>query len=246
MTAADGRATADGSAAPRGAGRPRLTSKGAVLLLAVLGAGTLLAGGSRTWVSGTVDDPVLGASRVAGSGTEVVPGLVALALAALAAVIATATSGRVARVVTLVIAALATCGLGGLVTRVLLDPSGVLGSVAAQSTGRTGSIETHASATGWAWAGVAAVAVLAAAVLAAGIGLRRWSGLSSRYEAPTAPRAGAPAGEGRGARGERVTSDWDRLSVGDDPTDDPTAARPADAPAEDRPPDEPTPGRPDR
>ncbi len=202
---------------PASRARGRLTSKGGVVLLALLGAGALLAGGSRTWVSGTVDDPVLGASRVTGSGTDVVPGLVALSLAAFAAVLATTTSGRVARRVTLVVAGLTALGLGALVVRVLLDPSGVLGSVAARSTGRTGSIETHAVAGAWPWVGLVAVLLLLAATAAAAAGLRRWSGLSARYDAP-----GGARGEGRGSRGERVASDWDRLTQGDDPTEGPS------------------------
>ena len=43
------------------------TSKAGVVLLALLGAGVLLASGSRTWVTGTVNDAVLGASRISGT-----------------------------------------------------------------------------------------------------------------------------------------------------------------------------------
>ena len=43
--------------------------------------------------------------------------------------------------------------------------------------------------------------------LAALAGARRWAGLSSTYEAPARSR-------------ERVVSDWDRLSLGEDPTRD--------------------------
>jgi len=65
--------------------RLRLTSKVSVILRALLGAGTLLASGGRTWVTGTVDDPVLGASRGTGTGSQVASGVVALALVAAAA-----------------------------------------------------------------------------------------------------------------------------------------------------------------
>lgn len=195
----------------------RLTSKGVVIALAIVGGGIVLAASTRPWVTGTVDDAVLGTSRITGTGTEVAPGLVALSLAALAAVIASTTSGRVVRVVTLVLAALCSGGLVVLVARTLLDPSGVLGRVAAASTGRTGTLETHASPSAWPWIALAGVVVLLMATVDAFLGARRWQGLSDRYDAPA-------SGDRRGPRGERVVSDWDRLSSGEDPT------------AEDRPP----------
>ena len=187
------------------------TSKSGVVLLAIIGAGLLLAGGSRVWVTGTVDDAVLGASRITGTGTQVASGVVALALAALAAAVASTTSGPVVRRVTLVLLVLAALGEAFFVARVLLDPSGVLGSVAATSTGRTGTIETRASVTAWPWLGLGAVALLLAAGLGGWVGSRRWRGLGARYE--------TPGSETAGPRGQRVASDWDRLDAGDDPTD---------------------------
>jgi uncharacterized membrane protein (TIGR02234 family) len=192
-------------------------TKSGVVLLALLGAGLLLVSGSRTWVTGTVDDAVLGASRISGTGTQVASGVVALALAALAAAIASTTSGRVVRRVTLALLLLAALAEAAFVGRVLLDPSGVLGSVAAASTGRTGTIETRAAATAWAWLALGAVVLLVVAAVGGWFGSGRWRGLGARYEAPDADRAGA--------RGQRVASDWDRLDAGEDPTDpgeDPT------------------------
>jgi uncharacterized membrane protein (TIGR02234 family) len=186
-------------------------TKSGVVLLAIVGAGLLLVSGSRTWVTGTVDDAVLGASRISGTGTEVASGVVALALAALAAAIASTTSGRVVRRVTLALLLLVALGEAVFVGRVLLDPSGVLGSVAAASTGRTGTIETRASATVWPWLALGAVVLLVAAAVGGWLGSGRWRGLGARYEAPDADRAGA--------RGQRVASDWDRLDAGEDPTD---------------------------
>ncbi len=86
------------------------TSKAGVVLLALLGAGVLLASGSRTWVTGTVNDAVLGASRISGTGTQVASGVIALALAAAAAGIASTTSGPVVRRLTLALLALAAAG----------------------------------------------------------------------------------------------------------------------------------------
>ena len=197
----------------------RLTRKSTVVGLAVVGAAVVLVSAGRTWVTGTVDDAVLGASRIGGIGTEVAPGIVALALAAAAATLASATSGRVVRVVTVVVELVCALALGGLAARVLLDPSGVLGRVAATSTGRTGTIETHASAGPWPWIALSGAVLLVAAGLAGAVGSRRWRGLSARYDAPTGP-GGLPGRQGTGSRGERVASDWDRLSGGDDPTVD--------------------------
>jgi uncharacterized membrane protein (TIGR02234 family) len=202
--------------------RPGPTSKAGVVLLALLGAGVLLVSGSRTWVSGTVDDAVLGASRVTGTGTQVASGVIALALAAGAAAVASTTSGPRVRRVTLAVVLLAAAGEALFIGRVLLDPSGVLGSVAAASTGRTGTIETNAHVTSWPWLALTAVALLVAAGIGGWVGSRRWHGLGARYE--------APASEAAGPRGQRVASDWDRLDAGEDPTlhdtpavrDDPT------------------------
>ena len=190
--------------------RLRPTSKAGVVLLALLGAGILLVSGSRVWVTGTVDDAVLGASRITGTGTQVASGVIALALAAAAAAIATTTSGPVVRRVTLVVLLLAAAAEAFFAARVLLDPSGVLGSVAAASTGRTGTIETRATVTAWPWIALLAVVLLLVAGVGGWVGSRTWRGLGSRYETPGA--------DGTGPRGQRVASDWDRLDAGEDPT----------------------------
>ncbi len=196
--------------------RLRPTSKLGVILLALVGAGVLLTSGGRTWVTGTVDDPVLGASRILGTGSELATGVVALALVAAAAALASATSGPAVRRVTLVVLALAGLGAGFVATRIALDPEQSLGAVAARSLGRTGTIETHATPTAWPWIAVAASVLLLVAAVGGWVGAGSWRGLGAKYEAP-----GATAGP----RGQRVASDWDRLDAGDDPTarDEPTA-----------------------
>jgi hypothetical protein len=192
--------------------RLRPTSQAGVVVFAVLGAGLLLVSASRAWVTGTVDDAVLGSSRITGTGTEVATGATAVALAAAAAALASTTAGRVVRRAAL--AALSLCAVGEVVIigRVLLDPAGALGAVAARQAGRTGSIETHAAATSWPWIGLVGAALLVAAAAGGWVGARRWRGLGVRYETPGATAAGA--------RGQRVASDWDRLDAGDDPTEE--------------------------
>ena len=65
----------------------RLSSKGVVVLRALVGAGLLLISAFRPWVTGAVDDAVLGATRISATGAEVAPGLSAVALAIGAAAI---------------------------------------------------------------------------------------------------------------------------------------------------------------
>lgn len=187
----------------------RLTSKLVVVLLALLGSGILLASGGRIWVNGTVDDAVLGASRISGTGTEVASGVVALALVGAAAALASATGGAVVRRLTLAVLALAGIAEAVIAARVALAPEDPLGTIAAKAAGRTGSIEAHATVTAWPWICVVAGALLVLAAAAGWMGAARWRGLGARYEAPTTSA---------GARGQRVATDWDRLDAGDDPT----------------------------
>ncbi|GGL24905.1 Trp biosynthesis-associated membrane protein [Phycicoccus endophyticus] len=192
----------------------RLTGRGPVALLALLGAGVLLAAGFRPWVAGTVVDAVLSGSRVEADGGEVAPGLTAVALAVAAAAVAVVAAGRVARTVALALWAGCLALAAALSIRVLADPSGVLGPVAAARVGRTGSVEADAAATPWPWVALLGVLLCAAALAAAVAGRRRWAGPARRYEAPA-----RDGGEVPGRRGERVPSAWEDLSAGRDPTD---------------------------
>ena len=192
--------------------RLRPTSQAGAVLLAALGAAVLLVGASRTWVTGTVEDAVLGSSRIFASGTEVAPGVTAVALAAAAAALASTTAGRIVRRAALAALTLCAAGEVAVIGRVLLDPAGALGAVAARQAGRTGSIETHAAVTAWPWISLVGAGLLMAAAVGGWAGARRWRGLGARYEAPGTTASGA--------RGQRVASDWDRLDAGDDPTDE--------------------------
>ncbi|HET7305259.1 MAG TPA: Trp biosynthesis-associated membrane protein [Segeticoccus sp.] len=188
----------------------RLLSKRVVLVVVLLAAAFLLVSGSRTWVEGRVEGSVLGATALHGTGTDVAKGVLGAALVAAAAAIAAATGRRIVRWVGGVAIVLAAV-LGGIsVMQLVSEPGRALGRLAATSTGRTGDISATGSPTVWPWLALAACVLLAlggVATLAAG---RRWSGLSSSYDAP-AGGAGAPARR-------RVESDWDRLSRGEDPT----------------------------
>ena len=192
----------------------RLSRKGVVALLALVGATGILVSAFRPWVTGAVDDAVLGATQISATGAEVAPGLSAVALAVAAAAIAVVAAGRVARVVAVIAYAVCLVLAVGLAVRVIADPAGVLGPVAASRVGRTGSVEAVAEATAWPWAALLAAAVAFLGLVGAVVGLRTWGGPSQRYEAPD-----RRAEEVAGPRGERVTSQWDELSAGRDPTD---------------------------
>ncbi len=184
---------------------------GAVLIGALAALLTVIAAG-RPWIEGTVDDAMIGGSLQQVGGDEAVTGIVALGLVLLAGAVAAAATRTVGRRVAAVILLLTALFLGALVLRVIMDPSAILGSAAAADTGRTGSLTATGEATGWAY--LALVPALLGLVLAAlaGRGATAWPQPSSAYDRPETERPGK--------RGERVTSDWERLSEGEDPTAD--------------------------
>ncbi|AKU16750.1 Trp biosynthesis-associated membrane protein [Luteipulveratus mongoliensis] len=185
-----------------------MTAKRTVLIEVLVAAVVLLACSARTWVEGTVSDVVLQDSTVSVSGSKAAAGVVAGALVGAAAAVATATGGRIVRWVGAIAALLAGLLAVVLTLRVILDPSDVVGRQAATTTGRTGSVEADGSVTVWVWIALVGALLLLAAGASATVGMRRWAGLSSRYDAPTADK---PA---------RQESDWERLSKGEDPTAD--------------------------
>ncbi|MDO5501749.1 MAG: Trp biosynthesis-associated membrane protein [Actinomycetia bacterium] len=191
-----------------------LTRRPAAILIA--GVAALLAPilARQPWVRGTVDDAMIGGSLQQASGDEAVTGFVALGLVILAGTVAAAATRRLGRRVSAVLIALSSLGLGALVMRVILDPGGILGANAAAATGRTGTLTATGEATTSAYlALLPALLGLVCAVLA-WRGARHWPEPSSAYDRPDSERPGR--------RGERVSSDWDRLSEGEDPTSDPT------------------------
>lgn len=209
----------------------RLRTRPAVLLLALAAAVVLMVSAFRPWVSGSVDDAVLGTARVSALGSEAAPGVTAVALALAASAVATVAGGRVVR--WLAILGYAGCLLlaAALAGRALLDPADILGPIAARSAGRTGSIETNASATAWPWVALVAVGIGVVGLTGALAGIRGWSGPSARYERPTPSASGSDLGSARGPapaeqtdHGGGFVSAWDDLTQGRDPTADDTDA----------------------
>lgn len=199
----------------------RLTSKRAVTALILGAASVTLVSGSQEWVSGTVNDAVLGVSALQGKGSEVAPGAMAAALVGLASAVVAATSGAAVRVAAAA-AALLSAILGVTVILVVLaDPGGALGRLAAAGTGRSGLVAAQGRAGSWGWLALTAMLVMAFGGVGALVGGRRWRRLSSRYDSPVANGSlhREPTGESASA--------WDQLTRGQDPTvARPTAKRP--------------------
>ena len=194
----------------------RLTSKRMVLVLVLLSASVILVSGSREWVSGSVNDAVLGASVLHGKGSDIAAGALAAALVGLASAVAATTSAAVVRVIAACATLLAAVLGAAVVISVLVDPSGALGKLAAAGTGRSGTVAAHGRVESWAWVALAATLIMGVGGLGALVGGRRWRGLSSRYDAPVAGEETVTDPSGEPSRTQE--SAWDQLSRGEDPT----------------------------
>lgn len=183
-----------------------MTSKRSVFTVGVVAVLLLLLAASRTWVTGSIADAVLQQAKVTVGGSSAAPVVTAGALVGAAAVVALLTAGRVPRLIATVATSLA--GVLALVgtLAVVRDPAGTVKAHAAASTGHTGDAVTQGALSIWPWVAVLGAILLVATGVQAAIGGRRWSGLSSKYDAPAAR--------------VRQTSAWDRLSAGEDPTTD--------------------------
>lgn len=196
-----------------------LTSKPMVLVLMLVSASVILISGSREWVSGSAGDAVLGASALHGTGSDIAPGALAAALVGLASAVAAATAGTVVRVIAAGSAMLAALLGAVVIISILADPGGVLGTLAAVGTGRTGSVVAQGQAGSWAWVALSATLVMGVGGLFALVGASRWKGLSSRYDPPVAGQTSRTSRlSSTGEPGRRRELEWDQLSRGEDPT----------------------------
>lgn len=203
-------------------------TRGAVVTAALLGGGLVAAATLPAWVSGAVDDPVLGHQAIAATGRSVAPAVAGLGLVALAAGVVAAISAPVARVVAGALLLAAGLGAGALSARVALDPAGALRGSVSGALGAS-TTPTQAGVTPWPWL------ALLGAVVAAGAGVfvlvrgRSWSAAGARYVNPAGAASSGQTGQtgqtgssGRPGLERRARSqavdDWDSLSRGDDPT----------------------------
>lgn len=207
-----------------------LTGKRAVSVAVAVPALVLLLATTRTWLTGRSAEPLLGGGVVSATGSQVAPGVVALALVCLVALVTTLTGGPVVRRASSVVLVLAAAGSVALTVPPLTDPEQALGRVAAAGLGRTGVVRTTAEVSAWAWTALVAGILLFLATVLATVAAGRWSGLSSRFEVPVdqpVDGSGGPASAGdreptraESARGTHRTT-WDELSEGRDPTVEP-------------------------
>lgn len=185
-----------------------LSSKRTVIILALAAAVIALVSSGRTWVTGTLNDGVLSNSGVHVTGNQAVPGYAVIALVSCAGLLAAATAGRIVRWPAAVISCIASIAMVVLACLTLRDPDSALKGRMTAVTGHNGEAVARGEFTVWFWVSVfGALLSLVASGLGL-IGLRRWRGLSSRYEAPV---AGAAESSGE--------SDWDLMSRGVDPTE---------------------------
>lgn len=184
-----------------------LVSKRNVILLALLATLLALIASGRTWIDGSLNDGVLSSNAVHVSGNQAIPGYFGIALVAGAGILAAATAGRIVRWPAAILSLIASIAMVALTVRTLSDPREPVKGRMTAVTGHTGESVAHGTLTPWFWvamfAGLLSVFVSALGLL----GLKRWAGLSSRYEAPTSEVT-------------REESDWDLMSKGIDPTDE--------------------------
>lgn len=188
------------------------TGRPAVMAIAALTALGTAVTARQPWLRGTVDDAMIGGSTQEVAGQEAVTGFVALGLVVLAGAVAAAATRELGRRVSGAVLVVTGGVMGALVLGVILDPGGVLGAAAATSTGRTGTLTATAEPTTWAYLALGPVVGALLAGVLSWRGATRWPRPSAAYDRPDTERPGR--------RGERVASDWERLTGGEDPTTD--------------------------
>jgi uncharacterized membrane protein (TIGR02234 family) len=196
----------------------RTRTRPAAILAVLLGAGVVLAAESRGWATVPVSG-VPGRAVVTADGRLAAPGTGALALVAGAGALAMAVAGRWVRLLVAGLLLLAGLAVAGLAIAVLHSPADAVKPAVAAATGTVGRPpDGAAAATGWPVLSVAGGLMIAAG---GAVGLIRgstWPGPSRRYERAADGSAATPAA--MSARDAQLDA-WDRLSVGDDPTDGP-------------------------
>lgn len=185
-----------------------LTTKRTVILLALIAGVLSLVASGRTWINGSLNDGVLASGAVPVSGNQAVPGYFGIALVAAAGVLAASTAGRVVRWPAGLVSLGASVALVALTVMTLTDPTSAVKGRMSAVTGHTGEAVARGTFTAWFWVALfSALLSLLASVLAL-LGLRRWAGLSSRYDAPA-----------DATQEPRRASDWELMNQGIDPTD---------------------------
>jgi uncharacterized membrane protein (TIGR02234 family) len=218
--------------------RERLLAAGAV----AAGAALMLVAVSRPWAHAVLQDPLAGRLAVDATGRQAAPVVAAVALVALAGAVAVLTLRTVGRFVAGLLLVLLGGAAVAAAVAVVRTPSAALRSVVSDTTGRAGDAVPMAQQTPWPWVAAAGALLVLLGGAVAVARARRWSGLSGRYDAPSAAGAvtpsrrsdapegtdaGRPAPDVPGADGgghdpaedtAPAADPWDRLSRGEDPT----------------------------
>jgi len=204
-----------------------------VIVATVVGSALALLSWSQTWFELRLTDSAAqgGGEAIAVAGSVASPALAALALAGLALVAALAIAGPVIRIVLgilelviggcLLLATFLTLGSPiAAVAPAVTDATGVTGA------GPTAELVASATATGWPVAAIVGGALLILAGLVVLVTGTRWPSSSRRYRGTRlADDEARPAEAGGRAASDRAIDDWDELSRGDDPTDEPSDVR---------------------
>lgn len=201
-----------------------------ILVATILGSGLALLSWSQAWYELELADAATGSSdAIAVPGSVASPALAALGLAGLALAAALAIAGPGIRIVLGVLELL----LGGCVLLAagisLGDPVAAVAPAVTDATGVSGSGPTAelvaaATATAWPSVAVAGGVLLVIAGIAVLVTGTRWPASSRRYRGARLADADEPrsAGDRERAASDRAIDDWDELSRGDDPTEEPT------------------------
>lgn len=192
--------------------RARSTAVLAMLLAGAIG----VISSTQTWIDVTLDD---GAQQtLAVPGSDALPVLTPLSLAALALGAALSIVGPVLRYVFGALGLLIAAFVGvGAAQTIVATPVAATAATVTDATGISGtdavaSLVTDMSLTPWPLITLLAQIVLAAAAVFTVVTARRWtSGASRKYR--TTAEAGGDAG-----RPHDAIDSWDDLSRGDDPT----------------------------
>jgi hypothetical protein len=218
----------------------RLTRRGAIWLLLVLGVGALAAS-APTWLRTTGSTPLDADVLVQVTGTSAAPGVGAGALVVIAGALALGLVGRVGRWFVLVVTVSSGIVIAVSATTILRDPTQAARSAVAEATGVT-DMTSGITLTPWPAAALAAGLLVVLASVWAAVSSPSWGRVSARHEiarpasvqhdgapvtGPREPDASRPHGETAadphvaGAAGDEPDEQetWDSLTRGEDPTD---------------------------
>lgn len=179
------------------------------MLLCLTGAALVLLASGRPWARAVLRQPPLPAVGLTVNGRSVAPVVAALGLVGLGGAVAGVASRGTWRAVTGVLLALAGAGVVVASLQVRLDLPRAIRPAAERISGIRGVTVPAAQATAWPSVSAVGGAILCGAGALTVVRGRRWTTLSSRYDAPGADLPPGP---------QDPAEIWDALDRGHDPT----------------------------